>query len=628
MKTKSTNKKNKEFKKDLGLLVVFSIASGAMISSGLFVLPSIIYLKAGPSIILGYIFASLLVVPAMFAQTELATAMPKAGGTYFFIHRSFGSLFGTFAGLANWFSISLKSAFALVGIGIFLEPLVGIYTQDTIKIIALSFTIFFTILNILSVKESGKFQFILVTFLLFILSAYIFLGFNHIDINNYTPFKIGGYRSIYTITGMIFISYGGLTKIASIAEEVKNPGKTLPKGMFLAFFIVSIIYVLVVFVTVGILNKTDFSSTLTPISEGALRFSGQIGYILLMVAGLLAFLTTANAGLLSASRTPMAMAKDNLLPDFFSKISSKFRTPYISIIFTSLFMILIIVFLDTESLVKVASTMMLILFAFVNISVILMRESKIVSYKPSYKAPLYPYLYVLGTIFYIALIIEMGKIPLIITGIFFIGSFLWYILYSKSRNTKESALIHIVERITSKEIKSDNLTSELRNILRQRDNIIEDRFDKIIKQAPIIDIENEISLDELFKLIANTFAKKFNLQEDDILNLLYERENDSTTAIHEGLAIPHIIVPGNNKFDIILIRSKKGIFFPKANNRVKIVFALAGTKDERNFHLQSLMAIAQIFQNKDFIKNWLKADTKEDLRNLILIAERIREGKI
>ena len=99
---------NQQLKKELRLIDVFSISSGAMISSGLFVLPSIVFLKAGPSIILSYIFAALLVVPAMLAKAELATAMPKAGGVYFFVHRSLGPLFGTFTGFAAWFSLSLK----------------------------------------------------------------------------------------------------------------------------------------------------------------------------------------------------------------------------------------------------------------------------------------------------------------------------------------------------------------------------------------------------------------------------------------------------------------------------------------------------------------------------------------
>ena len=151
------SKKPPELKKELNMLEVFSISSGAMISSGLFVLPSIVFLKAGPSIILSYIFAALLMIPAMLSKAELATAMPKAGGVYFFVHRSLGPLFGTFAGFASWFSLSLKSAFALVGIGVFLEPVFPGVSLGLVKFIAIAFTVVFAILNILSVKKSGKF---------------------------------------------------------------------------------------------------------------------------------------------------------------------------------------------------------------------------------------------------------------------------------------------------------------------------------------------------------------------------------------------------------------------------------------------------------------------------------------
>ncbi|MBN2510357.1 MAG: amino acid permease, partial [Spirochaetales bacterium] len=145
-------------KRELGFWDVFSLSSGAMISSGIFVLPAIVYEKAGPSMLFSYFLASLLIIPAMFAQTELATAMPKSGGTYFYITRSFGGMYGTFSGIANWFSLMLKSAFALVGIGVFLKPLVPVYSPHMITILACIFTIIFSILNILSVKGSGRSQ--------------------------------------------------------------------------------------------------------------------------------------------------------------------------------------------------------------------------------------------------------------------------------------------------------------------------------------------------------------------------------------------------------------------------------------------------------------------------------------
>ncbi len=617
-----------ELKKELGFLDIFCIASGAMISSGLFVLPAIVYLKVGPSIILAYVFAALLMIPAMISKAELATAMPKSGGTYFFIHRSLGSFFGTFAGLASWFSLSLKGAFALLGIGLFLQPLFPEASPIIIKIIAVGFTLFFSILNIIGAKESGRFQIILVLGLISILIFYVFFNINHIDAQRYIPFIPFGWQPVFTAMGLIFISFGGLTKIASIADEIKNPKENIPKGMFTAFFVISLLYVLVIFITVGLLDNIEFQQTFNPISLGASKYYGNFGYLVLSIAAILAFITTGNAGLLASSRIPLAMAEDNLLPSLFAKVNLKLKTPVTSILMTSLFMISVIIFLELESLVKVASTMMLILFLFVNLSVILMRESRIITYRPSFKAPLYPYLQIAGIIIYLFLIFEMGKIPLLITFCFFIFSLLWYFLYSKRRNSKQSALIYIAERISSKKLKSSTLTDELRNILLKRDEIIEDKFDQIIKQAEFIDIKKKINKDKLFNVVSDIYSKEFNMPSEKIYNLLQEREEKSSTVIYNGLAIPHIIIEGNSKFDIIIIRSKEGIDFGENFSPVNIVFALVGTIDERSFHLQALMAIAQIIQDKNFMNNWKKANSIEDLRNLILLTERIRKDRI
>ena len=197
--------------------------------------------------------------------------MPKSGGVYFFTHRSLGPLFGTFAGLASWFSLSLKSAFALVGIGILLGPLLGGSVPHMDKFIALGFTLLFTGLNILSVKESSRIQDVLVLTLIGIMLGYIFLGMNHIEIMNYVPFRPHGWKPVYTVAGMIFISFGGLTKVASIAEEIKNPAVTIPRGMFSAFGVVTLIYALTVSVTVGLLDAPAFARTLAPLSHRSRR---------------------------------------------------------------------------------------------------------------------------------------------------------------------------------------------------------------------------------------------------------------------------------------------------------------------------------------------------------------------
>ncbi|MCP5461939.1 MAG: PTS sugar transporter subunit IIA [bacterium] len=109
-----------------------------------------------------------------------------------------------------------------------------------------------------------------------------------------------------------------------------------------------------------------------------------------------------------------------------------------------------------------------------------------------------------------------------------------------------------------------------------------------------------------------------------IFNLLEDRERESSTVISQHLAIPHIIVDGEKVFDVILIRCSDGISFPNEPEPVKAVFVLAGTRDERNFHLRALAAIAQIVQNPRFEKKWLAAKSIEDLRDIILLGKRKR----
>jgi amino acid transporter len=172
-------------KRELGLLDIFCIASGAMISSGLFVLPSVAYKYAGPAVILSYGIASLLIIPAILSKAELATAMPKAGGTYFFIDRSMGPMMGTIGGFAAWFSLAFKSAFALVGIGLFTILLNPGLSDFQIKLVAVLFCLIFAVINIIGVKHTGKTQVILVAGLLSLLIFYIFSGFFYVNFSNF-----------------------------------------------------------------------------------------------------------------------------------------------------------------------------------------------------------------------------------------------------------------------------------------------------------------------------------------------------------------------------------------------------------------------------------------------------------
>ena len=619
------NNQDKKLIRQLGRLDVFCIAAGAMISSGLFILPGLVYAEVGPSVILAYILAGILVLPALFAKAELVTAMPRAGGDYFFIERSMGSAAGTIGGLASWFSLSLKSAFSLIGIGVFATLINPNITELQIKLIAAGACVFFVIFNLLSVKLTGKIQVFLVILLIGSLLLYIFRGAMSLDVHKYTPFMPYGGRKLFAAAGMVFISFGGLTKVASIAEEVKNPAKNIPYGMILAFCVVLLIYGLSIFVTVGLLDKDNFAHSLTPISTGGYKVFGTTGAIIMAFAAILAFVSTANAGILAASRFPMAMSRDNLLPGFLAKVNKRSNTPHFSIVFTGILMLTAILSLNLENLVKVASTMQIVLFIFVFLAGIIMRESRILNYKPTFISPLYPWLHIAGITCSCFLLYGMGAVSLLTTGGFFVVSILWHRIYTHGIATRKSALVHIVERVVDKEIASESLGTELREILRERDNIVEDRFDELVEKCEIIDIGEELTYIEFFTIVAKKLADQLDIDEKQLLDSLISREQESTTQIRPGLAIPHVIIDGESKFELLIARCQAGISFVETSPPVYAVFVLLGSRDERNFHLRALSAIAQVAQDENFDRNWLRAKSIDELRDIILLAERRRE---
>ena len=121
-------------KKSLTLYDVFAISTGAMFSSGFFLLPGIAASQTGPSVILAYFVAGIMIIPAMLSKAELTSAMPKAGGSYYFIERAMGPLMGTIGGLGTWLSLVFKTAFALIGMGAYL----AIFVELPVKPLAIA----------------------------------------------------------------------------------------------------------------------------------------------------------------------------------------------------------------------------------------------------------------------------------------------------------------------------------------------------------------------------------------------------------------------------------------------------------------------------------------------------------
>jgi basic amino acid/polyamine antiporter, APA family len=605
--------------KGLGLAHVFTIASGAMIGSGLFILPGMAHAMAGPGATWSYVLAGLLAATGALSMAELVTAMPKAGSDYFYVMRGFGAATGSIAGVLSWFSLSLKSAFAVVGMATFTRLLIEL---DGFLIGSL-ITLFFVTLNIFGVKEAARFQNIVVFSLFALLLLYIAVGLPRVQVELLVPFAPNGVASIFSTAGFVFVSYGGLLKVASVAEEVRDPGRVMPLGLSLALVSVTILYALAVMVTSGVLESDVLDGSLTPISDGGRVLMGNAGFILMTIGAILAFVSTANAGIMAASRYLLALSRDRLLPAALSKVNQRFKTPYVAILLTGT-VIVVSLLLDLEILVKAASCVLILTYMLSCLAVIVLRESKLGNYRPVFRSPIYPWLQIAGLLGMGFALFELGLKAYLISGVLIGAALLVFLIFGKKEANQESALLHMIERLTDRQLVTGTLEAELKEIIRERDEIVLDRFDHMVEDAVVLDIEQAMEKDDFFALVDEKLVGRLHLQAGHLARLLIRREEESSTLLSEKLAVPHVVVEGEGRFEMLIARIRNGVRFSDEAHDVNTVFVLAATRDERNFHLRVLAAIAQVVQQEDFEKRWLEAKTEQGLRDVILLAKRRR----
>ena len=427
----------KKLQRTLSLPGAIAVSVGGMLS-GIFVLPGLAVGITGSSVWLAFLVAALCILPAVLSKSELATAMPKSGGTYVYIERAFGPLFGTIAGIGLWLSLLLKSAFSLVGLSFYLYVLIEVDASYT-KYIALLALLFILLLNVFGVKKVEKTQLVIVTISILSLVTIVFFGFNSFDSRLMEPVFTDGSSGFIAGVAFLYISYAGVTKIAAVAGEIKNPEKNLPRTMIVSLLLITTVYVLVALVLVGNVDQSVLSTDIKPIHTLFQTIGGDYFGYFAAVVGVITLMSMANSGVLASSRFPFAMAKDKMMPGFLGSVNSKFMTPVAAILTTSLLIGVAIVYLDVIKIAKLASAFKVLMFIFNELSVIVLRETNAQWYRPSFRSPLYPYVQLFGIISGIVLLAFLGVMPLIsVMGVFILG-FLIFLIYG--RNSDRSGVI-------------------------------------------------------------------------------------------------------------------------------------------------------------------------------------------
>jgi APA family basic amino acid/polyamine antiporter len=444
--------------RSLGLYPTLMISIGAMIGSGIFVLPAIGFLEAGPSVVIAYLLAALVVLPAALSKAELGTAMPESGGDYLYIERALGPLAGTIAGIGAWFSLTFKSAFALVGLGAYLLLLVPLGATQ-ITLVGLGLAVLIVALNISGTELTGEAQAVVVTVVLVGLFAYVGnaawlagTGAETADPSRLSGLTDAEPGTVLTAAALVFVSYAGVTKIASVAEEVKNPDRNLPRGILGSLGIMAVVY-LGVIGSIVVLNAPAaleeggaHGASLTPMADGATALFGGYGVEIVSVLAVIALMSMANAGVLSSSRFPLAMSRDDLLPGSLEVIDPRFRTPRNSILLTGGVLVLLIAFVPVITLAEMASAFIIFVLSLINVAVIAFREADIDTYDPAFQAPGYPVIQLLGTVAGFGMIVRLGLLPILGAAGITLGGAAIYLLYGRQRTDSTSALSTLLER--------------------------------------------------------------------------------------------------------------------------------------------------------------------------------------
>ncbi len=448
---------DQELARDLGFLEAYTLGLGTMIGAGIFVLPGIVAGRAGPASMVSFAVGGFVALLAALSLSELATGMPKAGGSYYYVNRALGGLFGSIVGWGMWAGLMFATAFYMLGFG---QYLAGLHPIFPIIASALVMGTLLTLVNYRGVKETGSLQNVIVILLVVLIIGFIVFGLTAIDPSLLEPFAPEGWGAVGLTAGTVFVTFIGFEVIATSAEEIKNPGRNLPLSMIAAVVTPTILYVLVMLVSTGVLPIDVLEASNIPVADVANEYLGAVGSLAMIIGAVLATVSSANASILSAARVNFAMGRDRLLSEWLNQIHSNYRTPYRAILATGGVILLLIAGpLPIDTLADVAAFSFLVTYALVHVAVVVLRRADPDGYDPDFRIPgiLYPTVPILGGLACIGVMIQMRPIVQGIGLVIIAIGVIWYLVYARGRAVSTSLVGEAIASEPAAETKDESV---------------------------------------------------------------------------------------------------------------------------------------------------------------------------
>jgi len=385
-----TNENNEEgLKRVIGVPGLALTVVNLTIGAGIYVLPALIGIELGPASILGYILCGLMFAAIMLCYVEIGSRVKTSGGSYAYVEKAFGPFAGYIVNWLFFFGWGVISDAALMNIvADSLFVLFPVFSNPWMRALLFAILLGLMILvNIRGSKQSVRFVEFVTIIKLLPLAALIIFGFRYMDPGNFRITHLPSLKSFDNIALILFFSLAGFETSLNVSGEIKNPKRTVPRGVLIGGLTVFLIYILIQTITQGVLGAQLVQFKDTPLVAVAEKIIGVTGATALVFAAALSGLGAVNGDVLSSSRLLFAGAKDGLFPSFLCKIHPRFTTPFLAVITYACLIFIFSVSGGFKQLAILASGALLLIYLAVILSLIKLRMNRNEGEEKSFKLP-------------------------------------------------------------------------------------------------------------------------------------------------------------------------------------------------------------------------------------------------
>jgi APA family basic amino acid/polyamine antiporter len=432
-----------ELKRNVGLFGAASVGIANIIGAGVFVVSGVAAGLAGPSVIVSFLVAGFIALMTALSSAELASYITETGASYAFTKRAFGRFLSFLVGWFKYFDYIAGAAAVSVGFAAYFTELFGLTGVLPLVFAAIGLPLVFTILNLIGARESAYATSIMVLIKVFALILLLMLGrlflAQHFSIAKFTPFFPNGINGTMNGTAVIFFAFLGFNTIAMMSEETKDPRRTIPRALLLAFIVTFVLYVSIAFLEIAVLNWQQLGLSASPLEDLAVVvYNNRVFLDFVAFSALIATGSVVLSSIIGGTRASYAMGRDRLLPQQFDRVSRRFGTPYISVLVGGFIIVLLsgVFYNNIDTIASIVNFGSLFTYLFVHLSLLKLRRSEPRTTR-LFKVPLYPVVPILGASSCILLMYFLSNNAKIASAVWFgVGLLVFYVM---ARKTKRSS---------------------------------------------------------------------------------------------------------------------------------------------------------------------------------------------